>query len=99
MSRRRVDDADDGVVQRDVRQHVNEPAFAQIRVGEEGGRLREMLGEVAVIHEEEIARAVERLLALLVPGVTLLLGALVGGIVLATLDAILGANAAALGPR
>jgi general secretion pathway protein F len=68
-------------------------------VGEEGGRLREMLQEVAVIHEEELDRAMERLLALLVPGVTLLLGSLVAGIVLATLDAILGANAAALGGR
>jgi general secretion pathway protein F len=74
-------------------------AVTLVGVGEEGGRLREMLGEVAVIHEEEMDRAVERLLALLVPGVTLLLGALVGGIVLATLDAILGANGAALGAR
>jgi general secretion pathway protein F len=74
-------------------------AITLVGVGEEGGRLREMLGEVAVIHEEEMDRAVERLLALLVPGVTLLLGALVGGIVLATLDAILGANSAALGAR
>jgi general secretion pathway protein F len=74
-------------------------AITLVGVGEEGGRLREMLREVAVIHEEEMDRAVERLLALLVPGVTLLLGGLVGGIVLATLDAILGANSAALGSR
>jgi general secretion pathway protein F len=74
-------------------------AITLVGVGEEGGRLREMLGEVAVIHEEEMDRTVERLLALLVPGVTLLLGGLVGGIVLATLDAILGANSAALGSR
>ena len=33
-------------------------------VGEEGGRLREMLQEVAVIHEEELDRAMERLLGL-----------------------------------
>ena len=36
-------------------------------------------------------------LVLLVPGVTLLLGGLVAGIVLATLNAILGANSAAMG--
>jgi type II secretory pathway component PulF len=74
-------------------------AVTLVGVGEEGGRLREMLQEVAIIHEEEMDRAVERMLALLVPGATLLLGALVGGIVLATLDAILGANSAALGTR
>ncbi|MBB5693071.1 type II secretion system F family protein [Muricoccus pecuniae] len=72
-------------------------ATTLIGIGEEGGRLREMLEEVAVIHEEEAERATERLLALLVPGVTLLLGGLVAGIVLTTLNAILGANSAALG--
>jgi general secretion pathway protein F len=66
-------------------------------VGEEGGRLREMLEEVAIIHEEDMERATERLLALLVPAVTLVLGGLIAGIVLATLDAILGANSAAMG--
>ncbi|TDG03328.1 type II secretion system F family protein, partial [Paracraurococcus ruber] len=68
-------------------------------IGEEGGRLREMLQEAAVIHEDALDRATERLVALLLPGVTLLLGVLVGGIVLATLEAILGANSAALGAR
>ncbi|MFC0388360.1 type II secretion system F family protein [Muricoccus vinaceus] len=72
-------------------------AVTLIGVGEEGGRLKEMLEEVAVIHEEEAERATERLLVLLVPGVTLLLGGLVAGIVLATLNAILGANSAAMG--
>ncbi|MBV1800151.1 type II secretion system F family protein [Siccirubricoccus sp. G192] len=68
-------------------------------VGEEGGRLRELLEEVAIIHEEDLERATERLLSLLVPAVTLVLGGLVASIVLATLDAILGANTAALGAR
>lgn len=72
-------------------------AVTLVGIGEEGGRLREMLEEVATIHEEDAERATERLLALLVPGVTLVLGGLVAGIVLATLDAILGANSAALG--
>ena len=34
-------------------------AITLVGVGEEGGRLREMLGEVAVIHEEEMDRAAE----------------------------------------
>jgi general secretion pathway protein F len=72
-------------------------AITLIGIGEEGGRLREMLEEVATIHEEEAERATERLLVLLVPGITLVLGGLVAGMVLTTLNAILGANAAALG--
>ncbi|MBO1075024.1 type II secretion system F family protein [Roseomonas marmotae] len=72
-------------------------AITLIGIGEEGGRLREMLEEVAVIHEEEAERATERLLVLLVPGITLILGGLVAGMVLTTLNAILGANSAALG--
>ncbi|HEY8614058.1 MAG TPA: type II secretion system F family protein, partial [Roseomonas sp.] len=72
-------------------------AITLIGTGEEGGRLKEMLEEVAVIHEEDAERATERLLVLLVPGVTLLLGGLVAAIVLATLNAILGANSAAMG--
>ncbi|MFZ6764862.1 type II secretion system F family protein [Pseudoroseomonas sp. WGS1072] len=72
-------------------------ATTLIGIGEEGGRLREMLEEVAIIHEEEAERATERLLVLLVPGVTLLLGGLVAAIVLTTLNAILGANAAVMG--
>ncbi|MCR0983629.1 type II secretion system F family protein [Roseomonas populi] len=72
-------------------------AITLVGIGEEGGRLREMLEEVAVIHEEDAERATERLLVLLVPGVTLILGGLVAGIVLTTLNAILGANSAALG--
>jgi general secretion pathway protein F len=72
-------------------------AVTLIEIGEEGGRLRAMLEETAVIHEEETERAVERLLALLVPGATLVMGLLVSGIVLATMDAIMGASAGALG--
>jgi general secretion pathway protein F len=74
-------------------------AITLVGVGEEGGRLRELLEEVAIIHEEDLERATERLLSLLVPAVTLVLGGLVAGIVLATLDAILGANTAAMGAR
>ena len=72
-------------------------AITLIGTGEEGGRLKDMLEEVAVIHEEDAERATERLLVLLVPGVTLILGGLVAAIVLATLNAILGANSAAMG--
>jgi general secretion pathway protein F len=72
-------------------------AVTLVAIGEEGGRLREMLEEAALIHEEIAERATERLLVLLGPVATLLLGGLVAGVVLATLEAMLGANAAAMG--
>ena len=50
-------------------------------------------------HAAELLRDGDATVAAAYVLVTLLLGALVGGIVLATLDAILGANSAALGAR
>jgi general secretion pathway protein F len=83
-----------------AREAVVPPLAATLAAtGEEGGRLREMLEEAAAIHEEIAERASERLLALLAPGATLVLGGLVALVVLATLDALLGANAAAVGGR
>ncbi|MBP0444558.1 type II secretion system F family protein [Roseomonas sp. SSH11] len=72
-------------------------AITLIGIGEEGGRLRELLDEVAIVHEEDAERMAERLIVLLVPGVTLLLGGLIAVIVMTTLNAILGANSAVLG--
>jgi len=45
-----------------------------IRIGEETGRLEEMLQEIAEIYEQEVQRALERLLALLVPAITITMG-------------------------
>ena len=47
------------------------------RVGEETARLDEMLLKIGEIYDEETQRSIERLLALLVPGVTIALGVVV----------------------
>jgi len=52
-------------------------AIQLIRVGEETARLDEMLIKVAEIFDQEVGRSVERLLALLVPAITIFLGVVV----------------------
>jgi general secretion pathway protein F len=60
-----------------------------IRVGEETARLEEMLLKVAEIFEDEARRSVERMLALLVPAITILLGVVVAVTLGSLLTAIL----------
>lgn len=59
------------------------------RVGEETGQLEEMLLKIAEIYDEEVRRAIERMLALLVPVLTIVLGLLIAGIIGSILAAIL----------
>ena len=63
-----------------------------VRVGEETGRIEEMLGRVATVYEAEIRVAVRRFVAVLEPAIILALGVVVLGIVLAILMAILSIN-------
>ena len=63
-----------------------------VRVGEETGRLDEMLGRVAGAYEREVRVAVRRLVATLEPAIIVVLGAVVPAIVLAILLAILSVN-------
>lgn len=65
------------------------PLSAQlVRVGEETGNLESMLFKVADIFDNEVQRSVSRMLALLVPGLTLLLGGLIAAIIGAILSAM-----------
>jgi general secretion pathway protein F len=64
-------------------------AIQLIRVGEETARLEEMLIKTAEIFEQDVGRSVERLLALLVPGITILLGILVALVIGSILTAVL----------
>lgn len=59
------------------------------RVGEETGKLEDMLLKVAEIYDEEVSRAMERMLALLVPLLTIVLGVVIAGIIGSILVAIL----------
>ena len=67
-----------------------------IRVGEEVGRLDEMLLRQADLDEQRIRHSIDRLLAWLVPGLTIMLGLIVGGLIASMLMAILSINDLAL---
>ena len=64
-------------------------ALQLIEVGEESGSLDRMLLQIADIYDEETQRAIERLLAMLVPLVTIALGILIAVVIGAVLSAIL----------
>jgi general secretion pathway protein F len=63
-------------------------AVHMTRVGEETGRLEEMLLKLATDFESEVRRLVKRLMGLLEPGIILVMGLVVGFIVVALLMAI-----------
>jgi general secretion pathway protein F len=67
-----------------------------IQLGEETGKLAEMAIRAADIHDEQVAHSVERMVALLVPLVTILMGLVVAGIVGSLLTAMLSLNDLAL---
>jgi general secretion pathway protein F len=64
-------------------------AVQLIQVGEESGQLDGMLIRVADIYDEEVKRALQRMLALLVPVITIGLGVLVAVIIASMVTAIL----------
>ncbi len=70
------------------------PALAVqlIQVGEEAGRLDGVLGELAIALERDSQRSIQRLLSLLVPGVTIILGAIVALVIISVLGAFLSVN-------
>lgn len=70
------------------------PAFAahMIRVGEESGRLVEILQQVAYIYERETHATIKRALALLEPALILVLGVIIAAVIISILVAILGIN-------
>ncbi len=64
-------------------------ALQLIRVGEETGQLDQMLLRIAVIYDDEVKRTIERMLSLLVPLVTRVLGVLIAAIIGSMMAAIL----------
>jgi general secretion pathway protein F len=65
-------------------------AVEMIAVGEESGKLDEMLLEAAEMLDEDADRKIQSVLALLVPAVTVVLGIIVASVIGAILSAILG---------
>lgn len=56
-----------------------------VRIGEESGKLEEMLFRIADIYDGEVQRATQRLLTLLVPILTFVMAILIGGIIISIL--------------
>lgn len=73
--------------------HYPRLALQMISVGEETGKLDEMLLKVADTYDREVRNTIDRLLSLFTPVVTLLLAIMIGAIVMSVLQAILGINA------
>ena len=87
----------EGLAARLARTQVFPPiALDFVRVGEETGKLDEMLLRQADLYERSIKNSVDRLLALLVPLLTILLGMMVAGLIASILVAILSINDLAL---
>ncbi|MEN8761645.1 MAG: type II secretion system inner membrane protein GspF [Thiogranum sp.] len=70
------------------------PPFAihMIRVGEESGRLEELLLQVAGIYDRETQVTIKRTLSLLEPVLILVLGVIIAAVIISILMAILGIN-------
>jgi len=60
-----------------------------VNVGEESGRQEEMLSKVADIFEADTRRRIDRMLALLGPAMTIVLGLIVAGVIGSILTAVL----------
>ena len=65
-------------------------ATQMILVGEESGRLEEMLNRVADVYDREVAMAVKRFLAVLEPALILGLAVMIGGNVFSILLGVMG---------
>ena len=67
-------------------------AMQMIKMGEETGRLEEMLLRVATIYDKQLRVAISRMLALLEPALIISLGLMIAGIIVSILLAILSVN-------
>jgi general secretion pathway protein F len=67
-------------------------ALQMIKMGEETGRLEEMLLRVATIYDKQLRVSIQRMLALLEPVLIITLGLMIAGIIVSILLAILSVN-------
>lgn len=63
-----------------------------VRVGEESGQLEDLLERLGAIYDQEVRETIQRLLAMLVPLMTLFLGGFVFLIIMSVLGAFLSVN-------
>jgi general secretion pathway protein F len=69
---------------------------ALIRLGEQSDNLAPMLGRAGAILETQMQRRLSRLLTFLTPAITILLGAVVGGLVVSVMTTLLSINEIAI---
>ena len=74
----------------------NDTAVSLVQVGEESGKLDEMLRSLAKLYDESGRQRMKQFLILLEPAAILLIGVVVGGIVAAIMLAITSINQVAL---
>ncbi|KRR03229.1 hypothetical protein CQ12_40250 [Bradyrhizobium jicamae] len=63
-----------------------------VAVGEESGQLGPMLIQVATVIEADLQRRIERMVGLLTPALTLLIGGSIGGLIMHVMSAVLSIN-------
>lgn len=71
-------------------------ALRMITVGEETGKLDEMLLRIAIVLEQQSHRRIERLMTLITPAMTIAMAGLIGGLMLTVMKAIFSVNEVAL---
>lgn len=67
-------------------------AAQMVSVGEESGRLDDMLADIADIYDQEVEQSLKRLIVMLEPLVILTLGIMIAGIIVSILMAVLSMN-------
>lgn len=70
------------------------PSFSTrlLRIGEESGRLEDMLFKIAETYEQELGRGIQRGLTLLVPALTVVIALIIAGIIISILVPMLSIN-------
>lgn len=63
-----------------------------LRIGEESGRLEDMLFKIAETYEQEVTRGIQRGLTLLVPALTVAIALIIAGIIISILVPMLSIN-------
>jgi general secretion pathway protein F len=73
-------------------------ALSFLRTGEETAQLGMMLNRLADVLDRDVRNTIQRMIAILTPALTVLMGALVATVIASIMSAILGFNDLALGP-
>ncbi|MGM4986107.1 type II secretion system F family protein [Ensifer adhaerens] len=76
--------------------HLPKIAIQMIAIGEASGKLEQMLQRLATNTGHQVQQRIDRLMTLLTPALTVAIAALIGGLVLTTMNAILSINELAL---